>query len=97
MVFFLVDPQLAATRAGVGWRDESGRGVEEDTVTTAAGMLSRGGGGRWTKRLQGGGGRCEASSSLRRTTMTGGVFPRRQRDANGCGDAAVVPSDQRRR
>jgi hypothetical protein len=35
---------LVATRADVGRRDESGRGMEEDAVATAAGMsLCRGG------------------------------------------------------
>jgi len=50
----------------------------------------------WTARLEGGGGRREASSSLRRTTTMDGIFPRHQRDRDGCGDAAV-PSDRRRR
>jgi hypothetical protein len=35
---------LAATRADVGRRDESGRGMEEDTVMMAVGMSSCGGG-----------------------------------------------------
>ena len=47
------DVVLAATRVGVGWRDESGQGKEEDAVTMAAGISSRGRGGRWTTRLQG--------------------------------------------
>jgi hypothetical protein len=58
---------------------------------------------RWRLREQmldgatrGGGGRREASSSLRRTTTMDGIFPRHQRDGDGCGDAAV-PSDRRRR
>ncbi len=34
--------------------------------------------------------------SLWRTTMMDGIFPRRRRDCDGCGDAAV-PSDQGRR
>jgi hypothetical protein len=59
---------------------------------------------RWRLREQmldgvtrrGGGGRREASSSLRRTTTMDGIFPRRQRDGDGCGDAAV-PSDRGRR
>ena len=38
------DVALAATRVGVGRRDESGRGKEEGAVTMAAGILSRGGG-----------------------------------------------------
>ena len=50
----------------------------------------------WTARLEGGGGQSEASSSLRRTTTMDGIFPRRRRNGDGCGDAAV-PSDQRRR
>ena len=41
---------LAATRAGVGRCNESGRGVEEDVVTTATGMLPRGGGADDAKR-----------------------------------------------
>ncbi len=49
----------------------------------------------WTARLEGGGGR-HALSSLRRTTTMGGIFPRRRRDGDGCGDAAV-PSDRQRR
>jgi hypothetical protein len=54
--------------------DESGwGGVEEDALMTAAG----------TRR---GGGRLEASLSLRRTTTMGGIFPRRWRDGDGCGD-----------
>jgi hypothetical protein len=44
----------------------------------------------------GGGGRREASSSLLRTMTMDGIFPRRRRDGDGCGDAAV-PSDRRRR
>jgi hypothetical protein len=39
---------------------------------------------------------CRVSSSLRRRTMMDGIFPRRRRDGDGCGDAAV-PSDRRRR
>ena len=67
-------------------------GVEEDAVMTAAGMLLRRGGG-WTTRLQGG-----ADDAKRHRRYVGqrrrvGIFPRRQRDANGCGDAAV-PSDR---
>ena len=49
------DVALAATRVGVGRRDESGWGKEEDTVTTVAGISSREGGavdnattGGWT-------------------------------------------------
>jgi len=36
------DVALAATRVGVGRRDESRRGKEEDAVTMAAGILSHG-------------------------------------------------------
>ena len=32
---------MAATRTGIGQRDETGWGEEEDVVTTAAAMLSR--------------------------------------------------------
>ena len=39
---------------------------------------------------------CRVSSSLRRRTTMDGIFPRRRRDGDGCGDAAV-PSDRRRR
>ena len=55
------DVALAATRAGVGWRDESGHGVEENAVMTAVGMSLRrvgavddattGGGGRTTRSV----------------------------------------------
>jgi hypothetical protein len=58
---------------------------------------------RWWLREQmldgatrGGGGRCEASSSLWRTTTMDWIFPRHRRDGDGCGDAAV-PSDRGRR
>ena len=43
------DVALAATRAGVGRRDESRRGVEEGAMT-AAGMSLRGGGADNAKR-----------------------------------------------
>ncbi len=80
-------------KADVGWHDESGRGMEEDAVTKAAGMSSCGGGGV-DDATRGGGGRLEASLSLWRTATMGGIFPRPWRDGKGCGDAAV-PSDRR--
>ena len=36
---------LAATCAGIGWHNESGRGEEEDAVTTVAAKSAQG--GRW--------------------------------------------------
>ena len=53
---------MAATRTGIGQRDETGWGEEEDVVTTAAKMLSREGAvhdATWG----GGCGRCKALSS----------------------------------
>ena len=82
--------RVVETMAGMAmlsrWRlqeqiDESGPGMEEDAVMTAAGMSSCGG-GRWTTRLEGGVGRLEASLSLRRTMTMGGIFPRRRRDGD---------------
>jgi hypothetical protein len=67
------DVALAATRADVGQRDESGR---------------KGGGGRGDD-YRGGGGRREALLSLLRMTTMGGIFPRCWRNADGCVDAAV--------
>jgi hypothetical protein len=56
------------------------------------------GGGRGTTRLEGGAGdskrRCRYGGR-RRWTM-GGIFPRRRRDGDGCGNAAV-PSDRQQR
>ena len=54
---------MAATRTGIGQRDETGWGEEEDVVTTAAAMLSREGAVHDATR--GGGERCEASPSKR--------------------------------
>ena len=71
--------ELAATRADVGWHNESGRGRECRCT----------GGGWWTTRLEGRAGdakRCHRYGR-QKTTKMDGIFPRRRCDGDGWFDA----------